>query len=135
MAGASMSASDPFASGSGSQSGVIDEEHLRRMTLGDRGLERELLEMFVRQSATILDRITGHDPAAIAAAAHTIIGSARGIGAWRMAKAAEQLERVVDEGNEKALNEAISALKSASLEVNTAIDKRFVDPRYISDCA
>jgi len=131
-----MRASDLFGSGSGSQSGVIDEEHLKRMTLGDRELERELLQIFVRQSATILDHITGHDPAAIAAAAHTMIGSARGIGAWRVARAAEELERVVTDGSEKALDEAIAALKSASLEVEAAIDARFVDPsRHISDCA
>ena len=131
-----MSASDLLGSGSDSQPGVIDEAHLTRMTLGDRGLERELLQIFVGQSATILDRITGHDPAAIAAAAHTMIGSARGIGAWRVARAAEQLERVVDEGNENALDEAIAALKSASQEANTAIGARLVDPsRHISDCA
>jgi len=131
-----MSASDLFGSGSDGQPGVIDEEHLRRMTLGDRGLARELLQIFVRQSAATLDRIIGHDPAAIAAAAHTMIGSARGIGAWRVAKAAEQLECVVGEGNEKALDEAIAALKSASLEVKAAIDARLADPwRHISDCA
>jgi len=130
-----MRASDLFESRSDSQSGVIDEEHLGRMTLGDRGLERELLQIFVRQSATILDHVTGHDPAAIAAAAHTIIGSARGIGAWRVARAAEQLERVVAEGNEKDLDEAIAALKSASLEVKAAIDARLVDPsRHIANC-
>ena len=30
---------------------VLDEDHLRRMTLGDRGLEREVLAIFVRQTA------------------------------------------------------------------------------------
>jgi HPt (histidine-containing phosphotransfer) domain-containing protein len=131
-----MSANDLLGSGSDSGPSVIDEEHLRRMTLGDRGLESELLQIFVRQSATILDRIVGHDPAAVAAAAHTMIGSARGIGAWRVARAAEQLERIVAEGNEKDLDEAIAALKSASLEVNTAIDAHLVRSSHrISDCA
>jgi HPt (histidine-containing phosphotransfer) domain-containing protein len=131
-----MSASDLFGSGSDSEPDVIDDGHLRRMTLGDRGLERELLQIFVRQSAAILDRIIGHDPAAIATAAHTLIGSARGIGAWRVARAAEQLERVVAEGNKKALDEAIAALNFASLEVKAAINARLVDPsRHMSDCA
>jgi len=131
-----MSASDLLRSGSNSQPGVIDEEHLGRMTLGDRGLEHELLQIFVRQSATILDRITSHDTAVIAAAAHTMIGSARSIGAWHLARAAEQLERAVSEGNEPALVEAIAALKFASLEVNAAIEARLVDPsHHVSDCA
>jgi HPt (histidine-containing phosphotransfer) domain-containing protein len=129
-----MSASHRLGSGSDSQPGVIDEEHLGRMTLGDRKLERELLQIFARQSATMLDCLTGHDPVATATAAHTMIGSARGIGAWRVARAAEQLERAVDEGNEEALNKAIAALKSASLEVSAAIDARLVEPpQHISD--
>ena len=53
-----MTASNVLESGSDGQPAVIDEEHLVRMTLGDRGLEREVLQIFVRQSATILDRIT-----------------------------------------------------------------------------
>lgn len=35
---------------------AIDENHLGRMTLGDRQLEREVLEIFVRQSALMFDR-------------------------------------------------------------------------------
>ena len=42
---------------------VIDDEHLRRMTLGDRGLEREVLEIFMRQAALMLRRIAGAKPA------------------------------------------------------------------------
>jgi HPt (histidine-containing phosphotransfer) domain-containing protein len=131
-----MSASDLLGTGLDSQRDVIDEEHLSRITLGDRRLEREVLQIFVRQSVTILDRITGHDPVAIAAAAHTMVGSARGIGAWRVARAAELLERSVSEGAESDLDEAIAAFKSASLEVSAAIDARLVDPSdNISDCA
>ena len=59
---------------------VIDDDHLRQMTLGDRGLEREVLEIFVRQAALMLRRISGAKPAL---AAYTLKGSARGIGAWR----------------------------------------------------
>ncbi|HTV27212.1 MAG TPA: Hpt domain-containing protein [Xanthobacteraceae bacterium] len=131
-----MSASDLLGNGSDNSHCVIDEAHLERMTLGDRALERDLLRIFVRQNATILDRITVRDLVAVAAAAHTMIGSARGIGAWRVAKAAEQLARAADEGDETDVGEAIAALKSASLEVNVAIDARLADPSHpISDCA
>ena len=122
-----MSGSDLLGNGSDSQSGIIDEAHLKRMTLGDRGLERELLNIFVRQSATILDRVASHDLVATAAAAHTMIGSARGIGAWRVARAAEQLERAVGQGDEESVDEAIAALKSASAEVSAAIAARISD--------
>lgn len=104
---------------------VIDATHLERMTLGDRRLEREVLELFVRQTTIMLNRIVGAGPAMAAAAAHTLKGSARGIGAWRVARAAELLEQaagLVD--GEDDVAEAIAELKAASLEASAAIGAR-----------
>ena len=103
---------------------ILDEDHLARMTLGDRALEREVLEIFVRQSAIILGRIADAGPAGLAEAAHTLSGSARGIGAWRVAHAAERLERVGGEAKQEALNRAIADLQAASLEASAAIGAR-----------
>jgi HPt (histidine-containing phosphotransfer) domain-containing protein len=103
---------------------VIDETHLERMTLGDRRLEREVLELFVRQTTIMLGRIVGADPALAAAAAHTLKGSARGIGAWRVARAAELVENAASEGSAAAMEEAVTELKSASLEASAAIGAR-----------
>jgi hypothetical protein len=64
------------------QRDVIDTDHLERMTLGDRHLEREILEIFARQTSLMLDRIAGATPTVTAAVAHTLKGSARGVGAW-----------------------------------------------------
>ena len=38
------------------QTTVIDENHLGRMTLGDRRLEREVLELFLRHPGVVLTR-------------------------------------------------------------------------------
>jgi HPt (histidine-containing phosphotransfer) domain-containing protein len=104
---------------------VIDETHLERMTLGDRRLEREVLELFVRQTTIMLGRIVGADPAMAGASAHTLKGSARGIGAWRVARAAELVESAVaGEGGAAAMDEAVTELKSASLEASAAIGAR-----------
>jgi HPt (histidine-containing phosphotransfer) domain-containing protein len=104
---------------------AIDENHLGRMTLGDRRLEREVLEIFVRQTTIMLSRIMGADPALAAAAAHTLKGSARGIGAWRVARAAELLEQAAaGEGGEGGIGEAIEELKAASLEASASIGTR-----------
>jgi HPt (histidine-containing phosphotransfer) domain-containing protein len=104
---------------------AIDENHLGRMTLGDRRLEREVLEIFVRQTTIILSRIVGADPALAAAAAHTLKGSARGIGAWRVARAAELLEQTATgDGSEGDISVAIDELKAASLEASAAIAGR-----------
>jgi len=104
---------------------VIDANHLERMTLGDRRLEREVLELFVRQTTIMLNRIVGAEPALAAAAAHTLKGSARGIGAWRVARAAELLEHAAGvAGHEGDVAEAIAELKAASLEASAAIGAR-----------
>jgi HPt (histidine-containing phosphotransfer) domain-containing protein len=104
---------------------VIDETHLSRMTLGDRQLEREVLEIFVRQTAIMLDRIMSAERSLAAVAAHTLLGSARGIGAWRVARAAERLELAAGEaGSLTDIDEAIAELKAASLEACAAIAAR-----------
>jgi len=104
---------------------VIDASHLERMTLGDRRLEREVLELFVRQTTILLTRIAGAEPPTAAAAAHTLKGSARGIGAWRVARAAEMLEEAAGtSGAAEEFEEALAELKAASLEASVAIGAR-----------
>jgi HPt (histidine-containing phosphotransfer) domain-containing protein len=110
---------------------AIDENHLDRMTLGDRRLEREVLELFLRQTTLMLDRIMGADLPVAAAAAHTLKGSARGIGAWRVARAAETLEHAagrndtgIGDDDTDDLEAAVAELKAASLEAGAAIATR-----------
>jgi HPt (histidine-containing phosphotransfer) domain-containing protein len=124
-----MTAADVLrGAGSGCEPAVIDEDHLGRMTLGDRRLERDVLEIFVRQAVMMLERIVGPDRGLAAAAAHTLTGSARGIGAWRVARAAERLERVADgKSGEAALDRAVEELKSATVEASAAIAARLAD--------
>ncbi len=71
---------------------VIDRAHLARMTYGDRSLERELLELFDRQATILLARMRDSDAAALAALAHTLKGSAVGVGAAGVAEAAAAAE-------------------------------------------
>ena len=107
---------------------TIDEVHLERMTLGDRSLEREVLEIFARQTAMTLERVAGAGRERAAAAAHTLKGSARGIGAWRVAQAAERLEEAATgEADETAMLAAIAELEAASFEARLAIGVRLGD--------
>jgi hypothetical protein len=113
------------AAGPQQQAAAIDEDHLGRMTLGDRRLEREVLEIFVRQTVIMLERIAGAEPAMAAASAHTLTGSARGIGAWRVARAAEWLERAARDNSDAAeLDRAAEELKAAAVEASAAIAAR-----------
>jgi len=72
--------------------GTIDLAHLARMTCGDKSLEAEVLRLFDRQAGMLLARMQQSSPKAVGAFAHTLSGSARGIGAWEVAAAAEGLE-------------------------------------------
>lgn len=72
---------------------AIDRAHLARMTLGDRSLEQEVLQLFDRQAALLIERMRTGDAAVIGTLAHTLKGSAAGIGATDVARAAEILEQ------------------------------------------
>jgi HPt (histidine-containing phosphotransfer) domain-containing protein len=71
---------------------AIDRGHLKRMTFGDRSLEREVLQLFDRQAVMLIERIRASNPAAIASLAHTLKGSAAGIGAGSVARSADEAE-------------------------------------------
>jgi HPt (histidine-containing phosphotransfer) domain-containing protein len=72
---------------------AIDRDHLARMTFGDRSLEQEVLQLFDRQSTLLIARMRNGDGAAVGALAHTLKGSAAGIGAKAVARAAEAAEQ------------------------------------------
>jgi HPt (histidine-containing phosphotransfer) domain-containing protein len=71
----------------------LDRAHLKRMTMGDAALAREVLVLFERQAASIVERMGTADAKARGEMAHALKGSARGIGAWQVAEAAAQVER------------------------------------------
>jgi HPt (histidine-containing phosphotransfer) domain-containing protein len=97
----------------------IDLVHLARTTLGDRSLEREVLQLFDRQSTLLIARMRTAAPSGVATLAHTLKGSARGIGAWRVARAAEALELAGARDGE--IGGALDRLNAASEEARGAI--------------
>ena len=99
--------------------GPIDVDHLRRMTLGDIGLEHEVLAMFAAQSAKLLDTLMTL-PVDVRARAHTLKGSARAIGAFAVAEAVAHLEAVLADGGDSS--EALAELADAVALARTAID-------------
>lgn len=70
----------------------IDLVHLSRQSLGDRNLELELLQLFDRQSALILQRLDDGQASGerrwLRDLCHTLDGSARAIGAVHVSAAA-----------------------------------------------
>jgi HPt (histidine-containing phosphotransfer) domain-containing protein len=99
----------------------IDLAHLARMTLGDHSLERDVLQLFDRQAEMLMARMQGAAPGRVAASAHTIKGSARGIGAWRIARDAETLELAAACPDQGELRVALRRLEGSIREAKTAI--------------
>jgi HPt (histidine-containing phosphotransfer) domain-containing protein len=99
--------------------GPIDIGHLNRMTLGDANLEREVLAMFSAQAVRLMGTVANL-AADTNALAHTLKGSARAIGAFRVADAAEALEAAARKGDDPA--ESLAELTDAVAEARAAID-------------
>ena len=100
---------------------AVDFAHLARMTLGEKGLEREVLDLFEQQADMLLARMAADEPRMVGAFAHTLAGSATGIGAWRVAEAATALERAAAVPGTGALAGLIDHLAAAVAEVHAAI--------------
>jgi HPt (histidine-containing phosphotransfer) domain-containing protein len=103
---------------------VIDLEHLALMTLGERSLEAEVLTLFDQQAAVLLAHMRDGEPAAVAAFAHTLKGSARGIGAWRVAAAADGVEMLAIRANAGGVAGAVMRLSAAVEEAKAVIADR-----------
>jgi HPt (histidine-containing phosphotransfer) domain-containing protein len=99
--------------------GPIDLEHLRRMTLGDTGLEREVLAMFAAQTVSLIGALAALPPET-GALAHTLKGSARAIGAFAVAEAVVRLEAAMQKGDDPA--QALAGLADAVTDARAAID-------------
>lgn len=100
---------------------VVDLVRLSRNTLGDRSLEREVLQLFVRQATLLLAQIATAEPARAEALAHTLKGSAQGVGAVRVTAAAEALEEAAH-ASPRAIAAALERLRAAVAEASQTIE-------------
>ncbi len=100
----------------------VDLVHLSHYTLGDTELEREVLQLFLAQSSIYLERLkTAAKAQDWRDAAHTIKGSAQGIGAWRVAETAEVAELARSCPKGKAAVKALNELEQCVEETNVFI--------------
>jgi HPt (histidine-containing phosphotransfer) domain-containing protein len=103
----------------------LDFDHLTRMTLGESELEREVLELFLKQAARLVQAMADL-PAETATLAHTLSGSARAVGAFRIADCAAVLEDASRRGDHAAGDSvpALAALRQALDAARPAIEAR-----------
>lgn len=87
----------------------IDLVHLSRQTLGDRALEQEVLGMFVVQLAAARENLAAAKEADRRMIAHTLKGTARGLGAFKLGDCAAAIEDTPE-------NEALIARLSKAID-------------------
>lgn len=105
--------------------GPLDLDHLARMTLGNAELEREVLALFSEQSRRLVSTIAAL-PADASSLAHTLKGSARGIGAFAVAEAAARLEAAIRTGENRP--QALAGLEDAVADACQAIEEILSQP-------
>jgi HPt (histidine-containing phosphotransfer) domain-containing protein len=100
----------------------FDVAFLDRVTFRDRALARELLSLFDRQTNSLIEEIAlASEPRTRREAAHKLKGSARGLGAFALARAAEEVETAVEEPY--ALASALARLHARVAEARLALPK------------
>lgn len=101
--------------------GAVDFAHLERYAGGDQALVDEVLELFREQAAVWMRLLVPNAPGgAWKDAAHSLKGSALGVGAFDLAKACEAAEAARDAdlaGRDAALNQVRDALDLALNDV------------------
>lgn len=101
------------------QTRPIDLVHLSKYTLGNRSLENELLGLFRTQADVYLARLAeAGDDAEWKNAAHSLKGSARGLGAWALGDLAEEAEKLAAEARPAIMTQIAAAIAA----VNAFID-------------
>lgn len=102
---------------------IIDLEHLERLTMNDLAVQRDVLMLFRRLSVEHLERMkVATDVAECRAAAHSLAGAARGVGAGRVADIASTIETAG-----KAGQKSLEALELAVRMANEFIDDYLPD--------
>lgn len=105
----------------------LDRDHLARYSGGNRALEAEVLSLFAEHAPLYLDALReATTEKAWRQAAHTLKGSARAVGAFRVADRAEWAEALLDNTDLTVRARSLAGLEEAVEEARTHIVKLLV---------
>jgi HPt (histidine-containing phosphotransfer) domain-containing protein len=108
----------------------IDRAHLARYSLGSPTLEREILGLFLAQLPLSIEQLQfAATDREWQVAAHTIKGSARAVGAWQVARLAQEAEQTSGAADEDERDRLLSALEEACELVQAYVDGAFPSER------
>lgn len=91
---------------------ALNLAHLREVSDGDIEFERELICAFLESASGLVHELSG--PGAIRAA-HTLKGSARSVGAVRVAELAADFEKRLQSGDSISIEPLLAALNEIAL--------------------
>jgi len=107
---------------------VVDLVHLAQYTSGDRALEVELFDLFLTNGKAYLAAMAAAaDTAAWREAAHALKGSARGIGAKRIAALSADAEGLQAAPVDAEREGMIAGLETALDEVSAFVNRHYAD--------
>lgn len=111
----------------GASCGPIDMVHLSRQTLGDAGLEMEVLRLFDEMTHVYYGRLeTSTNVSDLLMNLHTIKGAAAGIGAFGLAELARVAETELREGaavNPERIDDLHVAVEELSVFIGQYLQK------------
>jgi HPt (histidine-containing phosphotransfer) domain-containing protein len=98
-------------------SAPVDVQHLRRFIFGDQALEKEILSLFVGQlPETLASLRAATSQKDWKVAAHTLKGSCRAVGAFRLGDIAQDAETLAFSADSAACGKAIARIEEAAAE-------------------
>lgn len=98
---------------------IFDAAHLAQYTDGDKALETELVGLLKAQAENCLAAMAGApDVNAWKAAAHTLKGAARGVGAFELGEACQRAEDTPEPAWPMALSDVRRAAEAAFAEID-----------------
>ncbi|MEN0651572.1 MULTISPECIES: Hpt domain-containing protein [Hyphobacterium] len=101
---------------------VFDRDHLAQYTSGDAALEAELFGLLKDQAERCLGALqAANDANAWRAAAHTLKGASRGVGAFELAEACERAEDATEASWPAAVANVRAAANRAFAEMKRVL--------------
>ncbi|NJM34795.1 MAG: Hpt domain-containing protein [Rhodomicrobium sp.] len=101
----------------------VDLAHLSRYTMGNSVLEREVLELFRRQTRLYFDKLSmAKSDDSWREAARVLKASARSVGAWQILETADMAETLAFSRAAPARQELLRALDAQILDAYAFID-------------
>jgi HPt (histidine-containing phosphotransfer) domain-containing protein len=128
MRGQSAAKAGPRRASSKEIRGPIDLDHLRKQTLGDSGLEMEVLRLFDEMTHVYYGRLeTSTTVADLLSNLHTLKGAAAGVGAFGLAELARVAEAELRAGapvNPERIDDLHVAVEELSSFISVRLEQQ-----------